>query len=190
MMTTQELSTRNFIDHYRGRKGPLIFIVSIHLMILVILLISVNEKTNIKDLLLIIVGFTCLISWILYWGYAKYNRIIACLEKSGVLSFLIQQGFQVRKEKSGLNYEISIQGHIDGCLIIVVVDKRKANIWGKYYLNIFGLPDDQSKWVEAKYLNKDRLKEYKEPVRLTKSTETKSKLEQSIGQFIKELGGQ
>jgi hypothetical protein len=187
-MTSQgELPKRNFIDHYRGRKGPFIFIVSIYLMIVVILLSSVNEKADIKDLLSVILGFTLLISGILYWGYAEYHRIIISLEKSGVLIFLRQQGFQIREEKSGLNYEIIIQGQINSCLIIVTVDRQKGNIWAKNYLKLLGLPDDQLKLVETKGSDKVRIKECKELIRLTKSTETKSKLDKSLSQFIKEL---
>ncbi len=190
VMTLQaKLPRRTFIDHYRGRKGPFVFILSIYLMIVIILLSSVNEKTDTTDLLMVTIGFTLTISWILYRGYADYEKIIVCLENSGVLNFLIQQGFQVREEKLGLNYEIFIQGQIHGCLIIVTVEKPKGSIWGKYYLTLLGLPDDQLKLAERKYFDKVGIKEYKQRLRLTESAETTAKLDQSMSEFIKELKG-
>src|SRR6188768_3387342 len=149
-----ELPRRNFIEHYRGIKGPFIFVVSIYLMIVVILLSSINDTSDISDFLLVIIGWTLLISGILYSGYAEHKRVITSLEKSEVLDFLIRRGFQIKEEKTGWNYELNIQGHMEDCLIIVSISK--GNIWNQYYLHLLGLRDDQLKLVETKYSEKIR----------------------------------
>jgi hypothetical protein len=190
-MTSQtELPRRNLIEHYRGIKGTLIFIISIYLMITLILLSTISDKTDIIDFSLVIIGWTLLISWILYWGYAEHQRVITSLEKSEVLNFLNGQGFQIKEEKTSWNYELNIQVHIEDCLIIVAISKRQGNIWNKYYLNLLGLRDDQLNLAETKYSDKIRIKEYKESIRLTPSTDTKLKLDESLNHFIKELKGQ
>jgi hypothetical protein len=140
-----------------------------------------------SDLWLVIAGWTLLMSWILYSVYAENQRLSTSLEKSDVLNFLSRQGFQLKEKRMFFNYDLSFEGRLEDCFIVVAITKRQGLIWNNYYLHLLGLTDDKLKLVETGYPDKIRLKEYREPIRLTTSPDTKSKLDEGLRQFIVQL---
>jgi hypothetical protein len=185
MISQIELPKRNFVQFYRGVKGAFIFFVSSYLIIIVCLLSTAT--TDMSDLWLVIAGWTLIVSWILYSGYAENQRLINSLEKSDVLNFLSRQGFQLKEKRMFFHYDLNFEGRLEECFIIAAITKRQGLFWNKYYLYLLGLTDDKLKLVETGYSDRIGFKEYREPILLTTSPDTKSKLDEALSQFIIEL---
>jgi hypothetical protein len=181
-----ELQRKNLIQYYKGVKGPFIFIVSSYL-VLVIILIS-STTTNTSHLIFVIAWWTFLIAWILYSVYAEHQRLVTALEKSEVLNYLNGRSFHLEEKTVFFSYDLNFEGHLEDCFIVVAITKQQGLFWNKYYLNLLGLRDDQLRQVETGYSEKMNFKVYSESIRLTTNTDTKSRLDEGLGQFIKELG--
>lgn len=181
-----ELPRKNLIQYFKGVKRPSIFIISTYLMIVIILLATPTTNTN--HLLLVIAGWTLLIAWILYSVYADNQRLVTSLEKSEVFNYLNSQGFQLKEKTEFLSYDLNFQGQLQDCFIVVAITKRQGLFWNRYYLNLLGIKDNQLRLMETGYSEKIKLKVYGESIRLTMSMDTKSRLDEGLGQFIKELG--
>jgi hypothetical protein len=166
-----ELPGKNFIQYYKGVKGPFIFIVSSYLMIILFLLLSISSATNVSHLVLVIAGWTLLIAGILYSTYSQHQRVVTSLKESGVLNYLDKQGFQLREEKIFFNYNLNFDKHFEGCFIVVTVTKRQRIFWNRYYLDLHGLTDDQLRQLETGFSDKIKLQVYRDSISLTASTD-------------------
>jgi len=154
---------------------------------MIVFILLSTPTTNTSHLILVIAGWTLLITWILYSVYAENQRLVTSLEKSEVFNYLNSQVFQLKEKTVFFTYDLNFEGHLEDCFIVVAIMKRQGLFWNKYYLHLLGLTDEKLKLVETGYSDKIRLKEYREPIRLTTSTDTRSRLDEGLGQFIKEL---
>ena len=155
-------------------------------MMVIPIISSYSEKSNSFDFILIMIGITGLLIWILYWMHAEYVRLLTNFQQSGIFEFLQESNFTVKERNTGWNYELDIQGYYNQSFVKLDLIAEKGNIWNKYYLILEGLATDEIRATdEAVQPIQTHL--YPERIRLTKYPESKLTLEGHLEEFSKEL---
>ena len=181
------MSNRNFIEHILGIKKTLVFIFICYLMMLMPIWYSFNSESNTIYFLLLTLALTLLISWIIYWQFAQHKRLTNEFKESGLLTFLINNGFEIKEKATGWNYELNISGSYNNSVINIRLSSEKGNIWNKYFLNFDGIALSDCQPLKSEQEQVVSTNFYPEVIKLTNNRNALTDLKQHLNKFSAEL---
>lgn len=186
-MIIVEMNSRSFIEHILGIKKTIVFLVICYLAMITPIWNSFDPESNIKGFLILNLLLTLLISWIIYWQYAQYERVIDDFKKSGLLKFLLNNGFVINEKPNGWNYEINISGSYTDSVISIYLSSRKGDIWNKYFLNFEGISLLDYQDLNSREEHSIPVSFYSETIKLTKNQNVVRDLKEHLHKFSCEL---
>ena len=182
-----EMNNRNFIEHFSGTKKTLAFILICYLGILIPIWNSVNPDSNLSGFLIFTLILTLLISYVIYWQFAQYKRLTNEFKESGLLTFLMNNGFEIVEKTNGWNYELYISGSYNNSIINISLSSEKGNIWNKYFLNFDGISLSDYQRLNSEQEQPISTNFYPEVIRLTKNHDLLTDLKEHLDKFSSEL---
>lgn len=183
------MKKKNFAEYCHAIRKT---ILSLVIVLVVILSILSNSDNNIGDANFIIITsltFLFLGFWMVYWLFAQYNRLLKSFQSNDVSSFLETNGFKVNEHIDGWDHEYSIFGNYNDCMINILLDFKKGNLWHKYYFRIGGISKENfEKLRQETDVNQGfSLQFYPEKILLTRNPNCVVELKKVLSEFTNEL---